>query len=250
MTTEPKQHRISSIIIRIATGFSTFILAVILSTHYNPLGPNISPGEIDRHSFRIVVAKMEIPVGARIIAEQLTVAPFPRRVGSEGTFAEIDHNLLGRLAVAKITPREPITESHLAPIGSVTGLSSVILDGYRAMTVRVDEIVGVSGFIMPGTLVDVVIVIHPRGSGNNDEKISKIVAQNIKVLASGQNIDKPKNNREVGRLAKTVTLQVTPEQAEKVAQASSQGKLQLVMRKSVGLGPTRSRVLTRSRLLA
>jgi pilus assembly protein CpaB len=233
MTTEPKQHRISSILIRIATGFSTFILAVILSTHY--IGPHISPGEIDS-PFQIVVAKVEIPVGARIIAEQLTVAQFPRRVAPEGTFAEIDHNLLGRMAIVRITPREPITERRLAPIGSDAGLPPVIPEGYRAMTVRVDEVVGVSGSIMPGTMVDVVVVIEAGEDYVLSERIFKIVLQNIKVLASGQYIDKPKNDRDVGRSTRIVTLQVTPEQAEKLALASSQGKLQLVMRKSVGQG--------------
>jgi len=101
------------------------------------------------------------------------------------------------------------------------------------MTVKVDDVVGVSGFIMPGTLVDIVVVITPpRGSGQ-EEVISKIVLQNIKVLASGQNIDKPKDFREVEQSIKAVTLQVTPEQAEKLALASSEGKLQLVMRNSV-----------------
>src|SRR6478672_1283331 len=68
-----------------------------------------------------------------------------------------------------------------------------IPEGYRAMTVKVDDVVGVSGFIMPGTLVDIVVVIQPPKGTANEEMISKIVLQNIKVLASGQNIDKPKN---------------------------------------------------------
>jgi pilus assembly protein CpaB len=101
------------------------------------------------------------------------------------------------------------------------------------MTVKVDDVVGVSGFILPGTLVDVVVVIQPPKGSGNEEMISKIALQNIKVLASGQNIDKPKNDREVERSIRAVTLQVTPEQAEKLALASSEGKLQLVMRNSV-----------------
>jgi pilus assembly protein CpaB len=109
----------------------------------------------------------------------------------------------------------------------------MIPEGYRAMTVAVNDVVGVSGFIMPGTLVDIVVVITPPKGSGQEEMISKIVLQNIKVLASGQNIDKPKNDREVERSIKAVTLQVTPEQAEKLALASSEGKLQLVMRNSV-----------------
>lgn len=181
----------------------------------------------------VVVAKVNIPVGSRIIAEQLMVAQFPADVTPEGAISKIDENLVDRVVVTAISPREPVTEVKLAPVGSLGGLSSVIPEGYRAMTVKVDDVVGVSGFIMPGTLVDVVVVIQPPKGSANEDMISKIVLQNIKVLASGQNIDKPKNDREVERSVKAVTLQVTPEQAEKLALASSEGKLQLVMRNSV-----------------
>lgn len=181
----------------------------------------------------VVVAKIEIPLGSKILAEQLTVAQFPRNVTPEGAFPAIDDKLIGRVAVTRIAAREPITESRLAPVGSAGGLSSVIPDGYRAMTVKVDDIVGISGFIQPGTLVDVVVVIDPPSKdGSSREKVSKIVLQNIKVLANGQNIDKPKNDREAEHV-KAVTLQVTPEQAEKLALASTEGQLQLVMRNSV-----------------
>jgi pilus assembly protein CpaB len=183
----------------------------------------------------VVIAKVDIPVGSRIIAEQLTVAQFPRSVAPEGTYAKIDDKLIGRVAVTRIAAREPITEARLAPIGSAAGLSSVIPEGYRAMNVRVDDVVGISGFIMPNTLVDVVVVIDPPDGGNQRERISKIVLQNIKVLANGQNLDKPKNEKEAERV-KTVTLQVTPEQAEKLALASSEGRLQLVMRNSIDQG--------------
>jgi pilus assembly protein CpaB len=181
----------------------------------------------------VVVAKVGIPVGSRIIQEQITVAQFPADVTPEGAIGNVDENLLGRVVVTAISPREPITEAKLAPVGSLGGLSSVIPEGYRAMTVKVDDVVGVSGFIMPGTLVDIVVVIQPPKGSANEEMISKIVLQNIKVLANGQNIDKPKNDREVERSVRAITLQVTPEQAEKLALATSEGKLQLVMRHSV-----------------
>jgi pilus assembly protein CpaB len=181
----------------------------------------------------VVVAKVGIPVGSRIIAEQLEVKQFPADVTPEGAISKIDESLVDRVVITPISLKEPITEAKLAPVGSLGGLSSVIPEGYRAMTVKVDDVVGVSGFIMPGTLVDIVVVIQPPKGTANEEMISKIVLQNIKVLASGQNIDKPKNDREVERSVRAVTLQVTPEQAEKLALASSEGKLQLVMRNSV-----------------
>ena len=180
----------------------------------------------------IVVAKVEIPIGSKIVAEQLALAQFPKNVTPEGAFVAIDDKLIGRVATTRISAREPIIEARLAPVGAAGGLSSVIPDGYRAMTVKVDDVVGISGFIMPGTLVDVVVVIDPPTKEGNQSKVSKIVLQNIKVLANGQNIDKPKNDREVERV-KAVTLQVTPEQAEKLALAATEGELQLVMRNSV-----------------
>ena len=181
----------------------------------------------------VVVAKVDIPVGSRIIPEQLTIAQFPANVTPEGAVSTIDDKLVGRVVVTSISPRDPVTEYKLAPVGAAGGLSSMIPEGYRAMTVAVNEVVGVSGFIMPGTLVDIVVVITPPKGSGNEEMISKIVLQNIKVLANGQNIDKPKDDREVERAVRAVTLQVTPEQAEKLALASSEGKLQLVMRNSV-----------------
>src|SRR5688500_20287356 len=84
------------------------------------------------------------------------------------------------------------------------------------MTVRVDDVVGITGFIKPGTLVDIVVVTQPPKGTGQQEMISKIVLQNIKVIASGQNIYKPKNDRVVERAVRAVTLQVTPEEAEKL----------------------------------
>src|SRR2546422_10048590 len=101
---------------------------------------------------------------------------------------------------------------------------------------------------MPGTLVDVVVVIDPGDRGQQDP-ISKIVLQNIKVLANGQNIDKPDNQREANSV-KAITLQVTPEQAEKLALASSEGKLQLVMRNSVDQGDEKTPGVNKRGLLS
>lgn len=201
------------------------------------------------HTNDVVVAKVDIAMGSRIIPEQLVVAQFPTGVTPLGAISKIDEKLIGRVAAVAISPRDPVTEMKLAPIGTAGGLSAVIPEGYRAMTVKVDDVVGISGFIMPGTLVDIVVVIAPpKSDGGGNDKISKIVLQNIKVLANGQNIDRPKNDREVERV-KAVTLQVTPEQAEKLALASSEGKLQLVMRNSVDQADEQTPGANKQRLL-
>lgn len=175
----------------------------------------------------VVVAKVEIPLGARIIAEQLTTAQMPQNAIPEGAFNSVD-KLVGRYTTARVLARETITNARLAPEGSTGGLSAVIPEGYRAMAVRVDDEAGMEGFILPGTIVDVLVVIDPP-DGSNQGPVSKIVLQNIKVLASGQNMDEPQDRREP-TLGRTVTLLVTPDQAEKLSLASSAGRLRLALR--------------------
>ncbi len=233
MAAERNQYRILSVTTRLACGFTTFLLAVILSTHSNPLGPNVIPGDLDNQSLSIVVARVEIPAGTRITAEQLTLSHFPPTALPDKPFARLDDKILGRIAVVRISPHEPVTENQLSPVGAAGGLSSVIPEGFRAMTVRVHDVIGVSGFIMPGSLVDILVtIIPPDNSKQRKKDFAKMVLQNVKVLASGQNINQPKNEKEVDRV-NAVTLQVTPEQAEKLALASREGKLRLVMRNPV-----------------
>ncbi|MEP6707510.1 MAG: Flp pilus assembly protein CpaB [Pyrinomonadaceae bacterium] len=196
----------------------------------------------------VAVAKVAIPLGTKIIPEQVMMVQFPHDSTPDGTF-DTAEKLTGRVAVVNIAAREPITDTKLAASGTAGGLSAVIPDGYRAMTVKVDDVVGISGFIMPGALVDIVVVIDPADKGFSQDPISKIVLQNIKVLANGQNIDQPKNEREANSV-KAVTLQVTPEQAEKLALAATEGKLQLVMRNSVDQGDTQTPGVNKRGLLS
>jgi pilus assembly protein CpaB len=196
---------------------------------------------------KVAVAKVAIPVGTKIIAEQLMLVQLPKDSTPDGTFDTVE-KLTGRVVVTNIAPREPVTESRLAPEGTAAGLSAVIPEGYRAMTVKVDDAAGISGFIMPGALVDVVVVIDPRENSAMQDPISKIVLQNIKVLANGQNIDKPENQREANSV-KAVTLQVTPEEAEKLALASNEGKLQLVMRNQIDQGDEQTKGVNKRELI-
>ena len=178
----------------------------------------------------VVVAKQEIPLGTKITLEQLALAPIPNGSLPEGIFRKTEL-VVGRVAITPIGAREAITTMKLAPDGTGGGLPAVIPAGYRAMTVKVDDVVGVSGFVMPGSYVDVVAVITPQNQQGTEGQgpISKIVLQHIKVLASGAKIDSPENQREPTSV-KAVTLMVTPEEAEKLVLAANEGKLQLVMR--------------------
>jgi pilus assembly protein CpaB len=184
-----------------------------------------------RNMNNVVVAKVDIPLGTKIEAEQLSTVQFPSDAIPEGAFTDA-RKLVGRVTVVAVAARETLTDFKLAPEGSQGGLSAVIPAGYRAMTVKVDDVIGVAGFLQPGTMVDVLTVIDPPGNNISSNPISKIVLQNVKVLASGQNLDKPKDEREA-EAVKAVTLQVTPDQAEKLALASTEGKLRLVLRNMI-----------------
>src|ERR1044072_4729797 len=110
----------------------------------------------------VVVAKTEIPLGEKITADQLTFLPMPNGSVPQGALRKAN-DVFGRVAIYPIGTREPITTSKLAPEGTGGGRSAVIPQGYRAMTVKVDDVVGVSGFIMPGSFVEVVAIIVPPG---------------------------------------------------------------------------------------
>ena len=200
------------------------LLAVMLVTRYLA-----SVQAYARDLNNVVVAKTEIPVGAKITAEQLALLPIPNGSAPDGAFRKLE-DAVDRVAVMPIGLREPITNLKLAPIGTESGLSAVIPPGYRGLTVKVDEVVGVSGFVMPGSYVDVVAVIVPVQAGAAAQgPISKIVLQNIKVLASGAKLDSPSDQRAPAPV-NAVTLLVTPDQAEKLVLAANESKLQLVMR--------------------
>ncbi|MGH9938205.1 MAG: Flp pilus assembly protein CpaB [Blastocatellia bacterium] len=195
----------------------------------------------------VVIAKYEIPPGEKIVAGQLTTVRLPGAATPEGAY-DSPEKIVGRVAGARIAPRELVTLSRLAPEGAAAGLSALVPEGYRAMTVNVDDEAGIAGFLSPGTMVDVLAVINPPNDGSGQNPISKIVLQNIKVLANGQNLDQPKNGSEPDKV-KTVTLLVTPEQAEKLVLSSVDGKLRLALRNSVDQGDERTPGANKSALL-
>jgi pilus assembly protein CpaB len=208
----------------------------------------LSSAQANSNATKVAIAKVDIPLGTKIIPEQVGEVELQSNTIPDGAF-ELAEKLVGRVAIVNIAAREAITDTKLAPQGTEGGLTALIPEGYRAMTVKVDDAAGVSGFIQPGTLVDVVVVIDPKENSTNQDPISKVVLQNIKVLANAQNIDRPKNEREATTV-KAVTLQVTPEQAEKLALASNEGKLQLIMRNSTDQGDTQTTGVNKRSLLS
>ena len=173
----------------------------------------------------IVVAMVDIPLGSTINPNQVAVSPWPKESYPKDAIAD-PKVVVGRIALRDFTRGEPVVESKLVPLNKSTGLLSLkIPSGMRGFSVKVNEVVGVGGFIVPDSRVDVVVTTSP--SQQSQEKISKIVLEDIRVLAAGQVIEQ-KENKPV--TVNTVTLALLPEEAEKLALAGNDGIIQLVMR--------------------
>jgi pilus assembly protein CpaB len=174
----------------------------------------------------IVVAVVDIPLGSTINPNQVAVSAWPKDSYPKDALSDTKI-AVGRVALRDFLRGEPVVESKLVPLGKSSGLLSLkVPAGMRAFSVKVNEVVGVGGFIVPETRVDVVVTTSPSGKAQQ-EKISKIVLEDIRVLAAGQVIEQ-KENKPV--TVNTVTLALLPEEAEKLALASNDGIIQLVMR--------------------
>jgi pilus assembly protein CpaB len=173
----------------------------------------------------IVVAVVDIPLGSTINPNQVAVSPWPKESYPKDAIAD-PKVVVGRVALRDFFRGEPVVESKLVPLGKSTGLLSLkVPTGMRAFSIKVNEAVGVGGFIVPDSRVDVVVTTTP--SAGSQEKVSKIVLEDIRVLAAGQVIEQ-KENKPV--TVNTVTLALLPEEAEKLALAGNDGIIQLVMR--------------------
>lgn len=177
---------------------------------------------------RIAVATVEIPLGSAITPEMVHLVEWPQANLPPGNFGEVE-KLHGRVVTGTVQRGEPLIEARLAAAGTKGGLSAVVPQGKRAMTVRVNDVVGVAGFALPGTFVDVMVNTQTEGAKANDRDrtISKIVLDRILVLAVAQEADRDSTKPKV---VNAVTLEVTPPQAELLDLARSVGTLSLVLR--------------------
>jgi pilus assembly protein CpaB len=155
--------------------------------------------------------------------DDVKVVPWPGRAQVPGTAADVKA-VVNRGLIAPLAQNEPVTESKLAPVGAGAGLPPSIPSGMRAIAVKVNEVVGVAGFVVPGTRVDLVVTVNRQS-----DSMSRVVVSNVQVLTAGTNIDQSKKTGEP-MPASVVTLMVTPDDAEKVALASNEGKITLMLR--------------------
>lgn len=205
------------------------LLAVLLASHWllrqTPAGKG-----------RIVVAAADVSLGQRLSPDMLRLAEWPAESLPQGALQD-PLRLSGRVLKSSVLRGEPLSEAKLAPVGTLGGLSALITEGRRAITVRVNDVIGVAGFALPGNYVDIIVSTQQDAgerSSPQSRSISKIVLERILVLAVAQEVGRDETKP---RVVNAVTLEVTPAQAENLDLARSVGSLSLVLRNQVDPQP-------------
>jgi pilus assembly protein CpaB len=207
---------------------AAFVVAALCSVLvYRLVGMRIAAAK-PQPATRVVAAAADIKIGQVLSAPDLTTVQIQ---GTVPKTAILDaKNAIGRGVISPIFAGEPILDNRLAALGSGGGLAATIKDGYRAIAVRVDQVVGVAGFVTPGMRVDVLVSGVPPNSQNAGQNNTQVrtVLQNIEVLSSGTDIQKDPEGKPLQ--VQVVNLLVTPEQAQVLALASNETRIQLVLR--------------------
>lgn len=211
------------------------IVAVFLATRW-------AGQQATDNTTTVVIAVRDLDLGAPLTAAMLQETKWPANAVPVSSFSAVKP-LEGRVVRSPVFKGEPILEPKLAPVGTKGGLSSVIESGKRAISVKVNEVVGVAGFALPGSFVDVMVNILD----NRDKAVSKIVLRRILVLAVAQEASRDETKPKV---VNAVTLEVTPDEAEKIDLARSIGTLSLVLRNPLDRNDTETDGVQRDELLA
>jgi pilus assembly protein CpaB len=180
---------------------------------------------------RVVVANADLSLGSELRPDDLKTIEWPASNVPEGSF-EDSKALLGRGLIASIVRHEPILPGKLASKEAGSGLPPIIPAGKRAMSVRVNEVIGVAGYVLPGTRVDVVATQNP--SNRAEDMTSKVVLSNVEVLTAGTRLEHDSKENKPMQVT-VVTLLVTPDEAERLTLASTEGKIQLALRNPLDL---------------
>ena len=194
---------------------------------------NMPVREVEVNTVPIVVATQDLPVGTLITVDHLKTVQWPSDNLVAGAFSSTEE-VTDRGLIASIITNEPVTEVKLASRESGAGLPPSIPLGMRALSVRVNDVIGVAGFVVPGTRVDVLATVS-QGQRNS---MSKVVVSNVQVLTAGTRYDLEQARTGEPMPSTVVTLMVTPEEAERIALAGTEGQLVLTLRNPLDTKPT------------
>lgn len=178
----------------------------------------------------IVVAAEPMEVGTPLGQNNVRTISWPADEPLAGSFHSVA-DCIGRAVITPMAENEPVLESNLAPKEAGAGLGAAIPQGMRAVSVAVNDVVGVAGFVIPGTMVDVLATGQMPGKGQSDNNITRTILENVRVLAAGQQIKQDRDGKPVK--VPVITLLVSPQDADALTMASTEGKIQLALRNTV-----------------
>ena len=180
----------------------------------------------------VVVAKGDLSLGAELKTDDLTVVNFPKGQAPEGTFEKVS-DVVGRGVISPMVKNEMVLSAKLASKEAGVGLPPVIPEGMRALSVRVNEVIGVAGYVLPGARVDVLATASPTDA--HADMTTKVILSNVQVVTAGTRLEQDQEKGKPMQVT-VVTLLVFPEQAERLALASTEGKIQLALRNPLDQG--------------
>jgi pilus assembly protein CpaB len=176
-------------------------------------------------TIQVVVSSRPIPLGTRLQSSDLRLVSWPAAEPVQGMFTSIG-DCVNRAVLTSLVENEPLLAGKLAPREGGAGLATTIPDGMRAVSVSVNDVIGVAGFVVPGAMVDV-LVTGSMGSGN----ITRTILENVRVLAAGQKVEQDREGKP--QAVPVITLLVSPEDANALTMASTQGRIQLALRNTL-----------------
>jgi pilus assembly protein CpaB len=190
--------------------------------------------EVEVGKATMVIATEAMPMGTLLTKDKVKVVAWPSTTPIVGSFSGMDQ-VVDRGLISDVQANEPITESKLAPKNAGAGLPPAIPPGMRAVSIKVNEVIGVAGFVVPGTRVDVLATVTP----DKGQTVSRVVLSDVQVLTAGTRYDQEKAKQEGKPIPSTVvTLMLTPGDTEKITLAQEEGRLMLTLRNPLDVQPT------------
>lgn len=214
----------------IVIGIMALAIAAFVTVGIARMLRNLAPKQAQTSP--VVVAMTDLKIGSRLAPADLTVVEYPANSLPEGVTHSIPE-LVGRGVILPISRNEPVLQSKLASNGEGAGLPPLIPAGMRAVSVKVNEVIAVAGFVVPGTRVDVLLTGNPNGRGSSGDAMTTTVLENVEVLAAGQKLERDESGKP--QAVPVITLLVSLEDAQKLTLAASEGKIQLALRNPLDL---------------
>jgi len=202
------------------------------------------PRPVVESTVDVVASAKRLEAGICVSKDDVTVIKWPEKLKPAGTFQNVD-DVIGRGLLTAGFENEPITEGKVAQQGAGCGLPPTIDVGMRAMSVKVNEVIGVAGFVTPGTRVDVLVTMQ-----NNSDSLARVVVRNVQVLTAGTKYDEAEAKAKNKAIPSTVvTLMVTPQDAVRITLAQSEGQIMLALRNPLDAGAPESLAINKGDLM-